>query len=105
MNENAMSNTSRTDWSRIDAMTDDDIDTSDIPPLSDKFFSNAKLRHPISSEATVAVSVDPETLRWFQHQGKTAEQHMAAALRIYAEAHKYIAPSSSDGDKSIKPDF
>ena len=39
-----MNNISRTDWSRIDAMTDDDIDTSDIPPLTDEFFAKAKLR-------------------------------------------------------------
>ncbi len=89
MNENAMSNTSRTDWSRIDAMTDEDIDTSDIPPLSDEFFSKAKLRMPISSEATVAVTIDSETLEWFQSQGEKAQNHMAAALRIYAETQKY----------------
>ena len=29
--------TSKTDWPRIDAKTDDMIDTSDIPPLSDDF--------------------------------------------------------------------
>jgi hypothetical protein len=28
---NVMNNISKTDWSRIDAMTDDDIDTSDSP--------------------------------------------------------------------------
>ena len=37
MKENIVSNTSKTDWSRIDAMTDDEIDTSDIPPLTDEF--------------------------------------------------------------------
>ncbi len=88
MNENDMSNTSKTDWSRIDAMTDEDIDTSDIPPLSDEFFAKAKLRLP-STQATVAVRVDPETLAWFQLQGESAQRHMAAALRIYAEAQKY----------------
>jgi hypothetical protein len=41
-----MSSTSKTNLSRIDAMTDDDIDTSDIPPLTDEFFSKAKLRMP-----------------------------------------------------------
>ncbi len=41
-----MNNTSRTDWARIDAMTDDDIDTSDIPPLTDEFFAKAQLRLP-----------------------------------------------------------
>jgi uncharacterized protein (DUF4415 family) len=86
-----MSNISRTDWSRIDAMTDDDIDTSDIPPLSDEFFTRAKLRMPASPLATVAVHVDSETLAWFQSKGEEAEQHMAAALRIYAEAQKSSA--------------
>ena len=83
-----MNNISRTDWARIDAMSDDEIDTSDIPPLTDEFFSNAKLRMPSSSLATVAIRVDPETLLWFQSKGEEAEQHMAAALRIYAEAQK-----------------
>lgn len=85
-----MSNTSRTDWARIDAMSDEDIDTSDIPPLSDEFFAKAKLRMP-SSLATVAIRVDSETLAWFQSKGEEAEQHMAAALRIYAEAQKHAA--------------
>jgi uncharacterized protein (DUF4415 family) len=84
-----MSNTSRTDWDRIDAMTDDDIDTSDIPPLSDEFFAKAKLRMP--SPTTVTVPVDAETLAWFQTKGEAAEQHMTAALRIYAEAQKRSA--------------
>ena len=91
MKENDMSNTSKTDWARIDAMTDEDIDTSDIPPLTDEFFANAKLRLPNSSNATVAVEVDSETLEWFQQQGEAASKQMSAALRIYAAAHKYSA--------------
>ena len=87
-----MSNTSKTDWARIDAMSDDEIDTSDnIPPLTDDFFSNAKLRMPSSSLATGAIRVDPETLLWFQSKGAEAEQHMTAALRIYAQAQKNVA--------------
>ncbi len=54
-----MRNISKTDWSKIDAMTDEDIDISDIPPLPEEFFLKAKLRLP-SSQATVAVSVDQE---------------------------------------------
>jgi hypothetical protein len=45
-----MSNTSKTDWTRIDAMTDDDIDTSDCPPLTDEFFAKAQLRSPTTSD-------------------------------------------------------
>jgi hypothetical protein len=44
---------SRTDWARIDAMTDKDINTSDIPPLTDEFFSKAKLRMPSRPQCTV----------------------------------------------------
>ena len=32
---------SETDWARVDRMTDDEIDTSDIPPLDDAFFEQA----------------------------------------------------------------
>lgn len=86
-----MNNTSRTDWARIDAMSDDEIDTSDISPLSDEFFSKAKLRMPSSLFATVAIRIDPEALAWFQSKGEEAEQHIAAALQIYAEAQKNAA--------------
>lgn len=82
-----MNNTSRTDWDRIDAMSDEDINTSDIPPLSDEFFTKAQLRMP-KSNLKITVQVDPETFTWFQSQGNTAEQQMAIALKIYAEAHK-----------------
>ncbi len=82
-----MNNTSETDWSRIDTMTDEDIDTSDIPSLSEEFFAKARLRMPVPS-LTVLVHTDMETLAWFQSQGETAEQQMATALRIYAESNK-----------------
>jgi hypothetical protein len=42
MNVRSLKRKSETDWARIDQMTDDDIDTSDIPPLDDAFFSRAK---------------------------------------------------------------
>ncbi|MBW4532597.1 MAG: hypothetical protein KME09_01540 [Pleurocapsa minor HA4230-MV1] len=86
-----MNNTSRTNWDRIDAMSDDEIDTSDIVPLTNEFFSKAKLRMPSSSLDTVVVRIDSETLSWFQSKGEEAAQHMAAALRIYAEAQKNAA--------------
>lgn len=71
-------------------MLDKEIGTSDIPPLTDEFFANAQLRMP-ASVAPVAIRVDPETLAWFQSKDEEAEQHMAAALRIYAEAQKNAA--------------
>lgn len=43
----------------------------------------------------VTIRVDADTLAWFQ-LGEAAEQLMAAALRIYAEAHKYTTDTSRE---------
>jgi hypothetical protein len=37
---------SRTDWDRVDALKDEEIDTSDIPPLDEAFFAVAEPRMP-----------------------------------------------------------
>jgi len=87
MNADTTNNTSQTDWARIDAMSDEDIDTSDIPPLSADFWAKAQLR-TTEKVITTSVQIDPETFTWFQPQGENASQQMSAALKIYAEAHK-----------------
>ncbi|MEZ5428905.1 MAG: hypothetical protein R2747_21850 [Pyrinomonadaceae bacterium] len=68
-------------------MTDEEIDTSDIPPLEDNFFSNAKLRMP-KDKVSILVNVDQETRDWYESQGAQAKNLMSIALRIYAEAHR-----------------
>ncbi len=82
-----MSERSQTDWARVDVLGDEDIDTSDIPPLDEAFFSTANLRMPDGS-TSVAVKLDPETYSWFKSLGAEAEERMRAALRLYAESHK-----------------
>jgi len=95
MNADTTNNTSKTDWAKIDAMSDEDIDTSDIPPLTSDFWAKAQLRKPKSAIAT-SVQIDPETFAWFQSQGESAAQQMSAALKIYAEAHKsYLAATKN----------
>ena len=87
MNASNMKKASETDWARIDAMTDEMIDTSDIPPLSEEFFARATWRMPKPS-VSVNVRVETEVLDWFKAQGDDYTLLMSAALRIYAEAHK-----------------
>lgn len=87
MNENSTNNTSRTNWEKVDSLTEEDIDTSDIPPLTEEIFSKSRWWKPVKS-LNVLVQVDPDTLAWFQTQGDDYEKKMAAALRIYAQAHK-----------------
>lgn len=85
MNELPTNKPSETDWERVDALTDAQIDTSDIPPLREQFFQRARIRMP---KQAVTFQVDADVLAWFQAQGDDYEQRMQAALRLYAEAHK-----------------
>ena len=78
-----------TDYARLEAMTDEEIDISDIPPLDESFFANATLRMP-KDKISVIVNVDRETSEWYETQGEERQNLMSAALLIYAEAHKEI---------------
>lgn len=85
MSDHAMKKLSATNWDRVDALTDDTVDTTDIPPLPDSFFEQAILRQP---RARVTVAVDADVLAWFKAQGSDWEQRLNAALRLYAEVHE-----------------
>ena len=89
MSENNLKNTSQTNWAKRETMTDEEIDTSDIPPLDEKFFANARLRMP-RGKVAVTVSVEKDVSDWYQAQGEDSKALMSAALKIYAEAHREI---------------
>ena len=73
----------------FDAITDDMIDTSDIPLLTNEFFETAKWRIP-EQKVKIMVEIEPEVVEWFKAQGEHYERYLAAALRIYAQVHKVI---------------
>jgi uncharacterized protein (DUF4415 family) len=87
MSDRALTPTSRTDWTRVAALSDDEIDTSDSPPLDQSFFARATMRMPNRPLAEVTLHIDPLILRWFQDQSTQYERLINAALRIYVEAH------------------
>ncbi len=89
MSENTLKNTSQTNWAKLETMTDEEIDTSDIPPMDEKFFADARLRMP-KGKVAVMVSVDKDVNDWYQSQGEESKSLMGAALKIYAEAHREI---------------
>ena len=82
-----MKKPSRTDWESLAAMTDEEIDYSDIPPLPDTFFKRAKVWRP-QPKVTVTVELDADILEWFKAEAEDWEARMQAALRLYVEAHK-----------------
>ena len=87
MSENDLNKVSKTDWERVDAMSDEDIDTSDIPPLDKEFFANAQIRLP-KRKVPITIRLDPDVLAWFRNLGKGYQTHINAVLRTYMEAHQ-----------------
>ena len=87
MSAKATKETSRTDWARVDAMEDEDIDTSDIPALDEAFFAEAELRMP-QAKPSITIRLDPDVLEWFKGQGKGYQTRINAVLRKYVEAQK-----------------
>jgi uncharacterized protein (DUF4415 family) len=86
MSESNMNRPSETDWKRIEEMTDEEIDTSDIRPLDESFFAKAKLRMP--KQVSVTMLVDVDLLDWFKAQGGEYESLINSALRSYVDGHK-----------------
>lgn len=87
MNRENLNITSRTNWTALEAMSDKDIDYSDIPPLTDEFFERATLRIPVD-QAQNLVQLDPDVKQWFQNQGEQYKTLINSVLRQYIENNK-----------------
>lgn len=83
--------TGDTDWARVDALTDEDIDKAiaedlDAAPLLDEaWFRNATFGVP--AKVAMSIRVDDDVMAWFRSQGKGWQTRMNAVLRAYAKAH------------------
>jgi uncharacterized protein (DUF4415 family) len=86
MSRKNLTGKSETDWARVDAMTDEEIDTSDIPELDETFFKNAVLWMP-KPKKSISLRIDQDVLEWFKSQGKGYQTRINAVLKAYKEAH------------------
>ncbi|WP_422450368.1 MULTISPECIES: BrnA antitoxin family protein [unclassified Endozoicomonas] len=81
-----MKKTSGTDWERLNTMSDEDIDSSDIPELDDEFFQQAELHLPVKKPVTIRL--DADVLEWFKGQGQGYQTRINNLLRKYMETHQ-----------------
>lgn len=82
---------SRTEWARIDALKDEEIDFSDIPELSPEKFARAVVRRglkPVPRKELLTLRIDSDVLMWFKKKGPGYQTRINALLRAYKEAHK-----------------
>jgi uncharacterized protein (DUF4415 family) len=75
-----------TDFKRLRAMRDSEIDFSDIPKLDKSFWATAKLTLPEPKDR-LTIRVDHDVVRWLKKHGKGYQTRINAILRSYMEAH------------------
>ncbi len=91
MKKATTSKKSRTDWKRVDALKDEDIDLSDLPEISPEMFASAIVRRglkPVPRKAQLTLRVHTEVLDWFRKQGQGYQTKINALLKAYMDAHK-----------------
>ena len=77
---------SKTNWTKIKAMKDSDINLSDIPELDDDFFADAKLWP--GKKKQITLRLDPDVVEFFKTGGRGYQSSINAALRRYMEAQQ-----------------
>ena len=78
--------TGKTDWKRLETMTDEDIDYSDSPPTDEAFWADAELVIPAKKQ--ISIRLDAEVIDWFKTQGKGYQSRINAVLQSYIQHHR-----------------
>ena len=84
-------NESQTDWEKLDSMSDDEIDFSDIEELTPEMFAQAVVRHglnPSPKKEQITLRIDSDVLAWFRSQGKGYQTRINDLLRAYMKAYE-----------------
>jgi uncharacterized protein (DUF4415 family) len=86
----------KSNLAKLDAMTDNDIDYSDIPDMGDAEKVWAKGLVKRAGEPFLPViPIDPEVLAWFEAQGEEYQARINAVLRAYMESKRKAAGQES----------
>ena len=91
MRKSSSSKKSETDWKRIDAMKDEDIDFSEIPEATPEMFARAILRRnfkPIPRKKQLTLRIDSDVVDWYKSQGRGYQTRINALLRAYMKEHQ-----------------
>ena len=90
MKKPTTSKKSRTDWKRVDAQRDQEIDFSDIAELTPEMFARAVVRRglkPVPRKEQLTIRVDSDVLDWYKKQGPGYQTRINALLRAYMLEH------------------
>jgi uncharacterized protein (DUF4415 family) len=101
MSKSTISNKSQTDWERLNAMEDENIDLSDIPELTPEMFVKAVVKRGLKgkeNKTQLTIRVDQDVLTWFKSQGRGYQTRINSLLRAYMEAN--VSQKKSPGQQA-----
>lgn len=75
-------NSTKTNWDKIDAMTDDELDYSDSPELTEEMMRIAFTRKPIHKKA-VSLRLDDDIIEFFKKHSDKYQTKINDVLRAY----------------------
>ncbi|MDB6015273.1 MAG: uncharacterized protein JWL65_7523 [Gammaproteobacteria bacterium] len=81
---------SKTDWKRVNAMRDEDIDFSDNPEMTDEMFAQGVVHlgfKPLPPKQQITLRIDADVLGWFRALGAGYQSQINALLRAYMIEH------------------
>jgi uncharacterized protein (DUF4415 family) len=81
-----MKRSSKTNWEKVDALKDSEIDLAEAPQLTKAFFTQA-VRWP-GHKQQITLRLDPDVLKFFKKQGKGYQTTINNVLRHYMDSRK-----------------
>ena len=91
MRKTGTSKKSATDWKRLDAMKDEDIDLSEIEEIPTEMFVRGIVRRglkPVVRKKQLTLRMDSDVIEWFKRQGQGYQTRINSLLRAYMEEHR-----------------
>ncbi len=91
MKKRSTTRKSETDWKRIDAMKDEDIDLSETPEVTPEMFARGVLRRnfqPIPPKKQLTLRIDSDVVEWYKKQGRGYQTKINSLLRAYMKEHQ-----------------
>jgi uncharacterized protein (DUF4415 family) len=88
MKKSSTSKEDGTDYERLDAMKDEDIDFSEIPPITDEMFARGVAFPPLSvrePKEELTLRVDRDVAEWYRDQGEGYQVLINFLLRRYMQ--------------------
>lgn len=82
-----LSHKSKTNFAKLDTLSDRDINYSDIPELDNDFWTKAKVVD--HAKKPISLRVDIDVLDWFKHQDGRYQKLINYVLRQYMNAHRF----------------